>query len=329
MDPKNAAEQEFGQHEDGLTEEERAALEGPEDQGALPTKDWEREFPQAGDAPNPDIEPGIEHADEDHGGKPDGEDGNPDPGEPAGDDAGATPGADNGEAGNSGASAPQNDTPPHRPLLVAEVPEGAEDRLKAIADEKSKLLEQLDEGDITVREYQAQYEKLNEEQTRLNLALHTAKMAEQMERQRLQAEWEGAVHSFLRANPEFQKAENPILFNALDQCVREIAASEEGQSLTNAQILERAKDRVEQAIGRKPKAPAEEGKPEGNGKTPPSQPKHPAAPPTLARVPAADLTTGDGEFAQLDRLLQEDPLAYEEALARLDDKTRDRYMQSR
>lgn len=315
MDPNKADEQEFGQHEDGLTEEERAALAGAEDQGALPTKDWEREFPQAGDGG--DAEPGVEHADADHGGKGD-------EGAPSRDDGADTGAADNAEAGNSGTPAPQDEAPPQRPLLVAEVPEGAEERLKAIDAEKAQLMEQLDEGDLTVKEYHTRAEALNDEKAKLQLAMHTAQMAEQMERQRLQSEWESTVHAFLRANPDYQKDANPILFNALDQQVREIAASEEGQGLTNAQILERARDQVDQAIGRKPKAPAAQEQPNR-----PAQPQRPAAPPTLARVPAADMTTSEGEFAHIDRLLSTDPEGYEAAIAAMDDKTRDRYMQAR
>lgn len=305
MDPNKAAEQEFGQHEDGLTEEERAALEGAEDQGALPAKDWEREFPQAGDGGA--TEPGVEHADKDHGGSGDDDD---------------APGRDDG--GDTGAPAAQDEAPPQRPLLVAEVPEGAEERLKAIDEEKARLMDQLDEGDITVREFNAKAEALNDEKGQIQLALHTAQMAEQMERQRLQSEWESTVHAFLRANPDFKKDANPILFNALDQQVREIAASEEGQGLTNAQILERARDVVDQAVGRKPKAPAAQGQP-----AQPAQSQRPAAPPTLARVPAADMTTSEGEFSHIDRLLSTDPEGYEAAIAAMDDKTRDRYMQAR
>jgi hypothetical protein len=57
-------------------------------------------------------------------------------------------------------------------------------------------------------------------------------------------------------------------------------------------------------------------------------PARPAAPPTLAKLPAADQSevTDGGEFAHLDRLNGE---AYEEALMKMSDDKRNEYLQSR
>lgn len=313
MDPNKTDEQEFAGQQDGLTDEERAALAGDEDQGALPVRDWEKEFPQTANDPEAAERAAAEAGDEDEG-----------------DDAASTAGADTAAAGDSGTPAPTaeaaDDAPATRPLLVAEVPEGADERLKAIATEKQALLDKLDEGDLTVREYQTRVDALMEEKGKLELAIHTANMAEQMERQRLQSEWETTVHSFLRANADYQKSANPVLFNALDLRIREIAASEDGANLTNLQILERARDDVDKAVGRKPK--------DAGGSQPPAQSgdrARAAAPPTLAHVPAADLTPSDegGKWAVLDRLASTDPLAYEEAIAKLSDADRDAYMRAR
>ena len=54
-------------------------------------------------------------------------------------------------------------------------------------------------------------------------------------------------------------------------------------------------------------------------------------PPSLANVPAADITetTDNGEFAYLDRLAEKgDGLAYETALGKLSDEARERYLES-
>lgn len=313
MDPNKTDEQEFAGQQDGLTDEERAALAGDEDQGALPVRDWEKEFPQTANDPEAAERAAAEAGDEDEG-----------------DDAASTAGADTAAAGDSGTPAPTaeaaDDAPATRPLLVAEVPEGADERLKAIATEKQALLDKLDEGDLTVREYQTQVDALMEEKGKLELAIHTANMADQMERQRLQSEWETTVHSFLRANADYQKTVNPILFSALDLRIREIAASEEGANLTNLQILERARDDVDKAVGRKPKAEAPTSPP-----PPPPSGQKPAAPPTLAHVPAADITASDegGKWAVLDRLASADPLRYEEEIGKLSEADRDAYMRAR
>ena len=303
-------EHEFDGPNDGLTPEERAALEGDEDQGALPTKDWEREFPQA--SGNPDAAAA---------GRDDGQDDEGEDDEGEGQDAGADTGADAGQ--DQGAPEPEA-APAKAPLLVAEVPADAEEQLTSIKAGKDELLAQLDEGDITAKEYHTQLEALNERQRKLEFAMHEAELAQKLERQRLQTEWVTTVHDFLGKNPEFKKDANPIAFNALDSRIREIATSEEGQGLTNIQILTKARDDVRKAFN----MPVPDGKQDdGKGKTTGSH--KPNLPPNLGKVPAAEINSDDGEFATLDRLLSINPIAYEEAIAKLDPQTLDRYLTSR
>lgn len=286
--------------QDGLTPEERAALAGDEDQGALPVRDYEREFPQTAN--------------------------DPDAARAAAEAAGRDDGADPGDAGDGDAPPVEEAAPTHRPLLVADLPADADEQLKSIKDEKSALLEQLDEGDLTAREYHAKLEELNERQRKIELAQHEAGLAEKMERQRLQTEWETTVHAFLSQNPEWKKDADPVRFNALDQRIREIATSEEGAKLSNIQILTQARDDLVRAFG----APAQ-AKPQPNGLAEvPGGKQRVQPPPTLARVPAADVSeTSDSQFAALDRLADTDPMAYEDAIAKLDPQTLDRYMAAR
>jgi hypothetical protein len=55
--------------------------------------------------------------------------------------------------------------------------------------------------------------------------------------------------------------------------------------------------------------------------------KQPELPPTLRSVPAAESAdTSGNRFAALDRLLETDPMAHEEALAKMSRADRDAYM---
>ena len=113
------------EHDDGLTDEERAALEeGDEDTGAgLDT-----------DADEAKDEDAKGEADDDKGdeGKDDGKT----------DDAG---GRDDGDA----APAAEVKEPASAPLLVVDTPTDADDRLKTIATQKEDLITKYDDGEIT------------------------------------------------------------------------------------------------------------------------------------------------------------------------------------
>lgn len=266
--------------DDGLTDEERAALdEGDED---------------TGEKTNLEGKGNDSDGEQDVPGKDDGKPVDEDPeDEDSAEDSKETTGA---------------------PLLVVESPSDADERLKAIATQKEDLVSKYDDGEITAKEFQQQIDELSTQQRAIERAVDRAELAAEMEKQRLVNEWTFTVNAFIDANPVYR--DNPRLYRALDQEVRDIANSEEGKTLSGAKILAKAHENLAEAFSI------------------PSQTKKPAIPkgelpPSLHGVPAADANdvTG-GKWAGLDRLQETNPILYEETLMKMPDSERDAYLAS-
>lgn len=289
---------------EGLTDEERAALEEAEaeDEAASDATDEEKE----GDADDAKDQGGEADAGEADGGTGDGA------------DAG-------GDAGQAAADAPATD--PAAPLLVAEAPADADTKLKEIADKKASLVEQFDNGDITAKEYQTQLDALSKQEREIELKMHEAQIAQKLAEQQRVNQWLTQVKEFTtRDYPEYGKSK--FLWIALDTAVKEVGSDPANAELSGAEILRKAHERVvadlgdavfkSRATADKPAAKAE-GKPlKGSKATPP---------PTLAKVPAAEHNdVENGKYAVLDRLAETDPLAFEERLMKMSEAERDAYL---
>lgn len=273
--------------DDGLTDEERAALlyeDGTDD----PVDELEE--PAADETP---------------------------PEESAEDPAAEAPGRDDGaeeEPKEEEEPAVVEASLPPAPILVAEAPQDADARLTEIQTKKDELINQFDDGDITAKEYQQQLDALAKQQRDIEFAVNKAEMAAEMEKQRKYNEWVGTVNGFLNENKVYR--ENPRLYRALDQEVKDVSATPEAANWDGNQILAQAHKNLVEAFGLKPAA-----KPESREK--------PNIPPTLGKIPAAENNEmGSNRFAALDRLSSTNPIAYEEALAKMPESERDAYLAS-
>lgn len=282
----------------GLTEEERAQmLEEDEQDGA-----GQGEGEEGSDG----TATGEAGADDDKGGA---------------DGAGAGSGEDGGAAGNDGGASGEDRAGPevaHAPILVAEAPADAEDRLEQIAQQKAELVDKFDDGELTAKEYQQQLDALGREERVIERQLDKAQIAAELEQQRQVNERESAINSFLSEH-QIKRDPTDLRFIALDGAVRLVASREENAALGPREILQKAYDEcVAQGMLQPRKAAADPAKP-----APKRKPID--APPTLAKVPAADMTDTDegSRFAHIDRL---DPVAREEALMRMSDADRDAYL---
>ena len=280
--------------DDGLTDEERLAL--AEEDGT--------------DEPVDELDEGADDATDDDEGK----EGDDDATDGAGDadpDAAADP---------EDAAADDEDAPaiPSQPVFVADAPQDADVKLAEIGTKKGELIAQFDDGDITAKEYQEQLDTLSKQEREIEMAIMKADMAADMEKQRKMNEWVSTVNNFLDANKMYR--EKPRLYRALDQEVKEIAVTPEAANWDGNQILKKAHENLAAEFGFTTEAPAAE-KP---GKT--KIPK-PDLPPNLSKVPAADNNDmGAGKYAALDRLASTNPIAYEEAIAKMSDSERDSYL---
>lgn len=286
--------------DDGLTDEERAAL-NDEDDGVSALADSgaddENEKPGAQDADDADVEKAAEAkaaADAD--------------------DAKQAADAAKADANDAGITAAETGTQ-SAPILIAPAPEDAEAKLTEIANQKEALLNQFDDGDITAREYQKKLDELSKQERNIELDLREAQLAAKLETQRAQNDWIATCNAFVESNPVYK--DNQRLYRALDQEVRDLANKPETANWSGQKFLEEAHKELAKAFN----LPAATS----NVKTP----KRPTdnLPPNLAKVPAADTQDMDGgQYAVLDRLANSDPLAYEEALAKMPQAQRDAYM---
>lgn len=286
--------------DDGLTDEERAALAEEDGSGADETTTTD-----ADDGTGGDDGKGSESAEDPaEAGKPDA----------ATDTATDTASDAKADDGATGATETQ---PQQAPLLVAQVPENVDAKLAEITTQKGSLLDQFDNGDITAKEYQLQLDALNKQERQIERQIERAETAAEMEKQRLQNDWNATCNSFVDRNPIYK--DNQRLYKALDAEVRELATKPETANWSGQKFLDEAHKNLKAAFGFQDSAPTQDTK----RKAPPQR----ELPPNLAKVPAADVEdTNGGRFAVLDRLANTDPVAYEETLNKMSAAERDAYL---
>lgn len=279
----------------GLTEEEREAL--LEDDGGEEVDD-------------------IEDDEDDEGDSDDGQEGG---------DAGADGG--DGEA-DADADAEEVDEPEESqkprpaPILTAEDAEDADERLTEIAEQKERLIEQFDDGDLTAKEYQLELDKLAKQEREIEQTVFKANIAREMAEQQQHNEWMAQVDAFLTENPHYRQSK--LMYQTLDIAVRQVASDEANRNLSGRQILEKAHSQIVEQFGL-------EGEKEAGADKAARKPgrKPISAPPTLARVPAADMTeTENTRWSKLDRLMETDPERYEREVAKLSEADHEAYLAS-
>lgn len=214
------------------------------------------------------------------------------------------------------------------PLLVVQPVENADAKLKEIADKKAEVLTKFDDGDITAKEYQSELDALSKEERKIEWAIEKAKLAQEMEVQRQANDWKATVDNFISQNDRYNPVTNPRMYQMLDMEVRAVAVTDEFKSRNDSaagmEILRRAHENLARDLG----FTAAETKPSGETK-PKQEIKHPQTEPSLHKLPAADQTdAAGGKYASLDRLSQTDPIAYEEALMKLPEAERNAYLAS-
>lgn len=218
-----------------------------------------------------------------------------------------------------------------RPIPAWAVPEGSGDRLDAITERKNELATKFDEGEIDRAEYTREVNALDKERGELQKAIDRHEMARDM----AITEWgQSAVPAFIEAHPMYKDQDGP-LYSMLDAEVRKLQSSGKYDSPFDQRILMKAHRNIEAAIkgvtGAKQET-APDPKPAAAAKKP-SVGAQPGTkreiPPTLNQIPAvADADIGEGgKFAYLDRLMEQDGVAYEKELAKLSDADKDAYLQ--
>jgi len=286
---------------EGLSEEERAALEDEDDAKGKGEGD-------GGDTDDDKGNTGEGEGDDDDKGKAqDGGDRNGDPGT----DEGA--GSDKSDAG-----AAENVAPVNSPLFKLDA--GADGKtLEGIAEELETLDEKFEQGDIALKDYNAQRDALNQAKFRLEMYKD---MNEQVANQTVENNWKAAQQEFFAENKEYR--ENPVLNAAYAHVVNGLLATEEGKKLTDRQLLTKAKETVEESLG----IVREKGKDKGDaGKAALEAAKRKEAEKgrdnaSLSKMLLAESQEIGDRFDALDKLNGED---FENAIAALSESERKAY----
>lgn len=304
------------QPDDGLTDEERAALAaGDDDQ--VPTSEG-----------NDDVDASQQQPEAAAEDQPTGE------GEPAA-DAVATTGAD--DAQQAAAAEPEQTAPVAKaepaapqvaqaPILVVQAPEDAEAKLAEIASKKEALADDYEAGTITLKEMQKQIDALSEQAIDIRMAQREAELAQKLEAQRVQNVWVQDCNNFLAAHAEYKDAER---LQQLDETIKALARIPSNAGMSNLDALAKA-HRMVRAMNGEPVDDAPKAAAPAPAKVAPPQVKKPEIPPDIGKLPAAAMndTTG-GEFAALESLRKSGNVeAYEDALASLSDAARARYLRA-
>jgi len=190
------------------------------------------------------------------------------------------------------------------------------EQLQAVDEAIDALGEKIENGDIDFKEYNSELSRLNRQRQDLVVDIRDERNA----RTRRANNWNQAVDEFVSADEGHKKIlTSPIVKQAFETALREVATSAEGARQTDAWRLNKAKERL-----------AEEGIVLGAAMPKPkdkkSQPKsrHPdvGMPKTLGNLPKA----GDNDQSEFSHLASLDGMDLEAALAKLTPEQEARYL---
>jgi len=286
----------------GLSEEERAALEEDDDAKGEAEGDeggTDDERGKAGEGEGDDGDKGKTLDDGDKGG-----------------DQGADEGADNDK---SDAGAAENVAPVNSPLFKLDA--GAEGKtLEGITEELKKLDEQFEEGDIPLKDYNAQRDALNQAKFRMEMYDDINK---QVATQAVENNWKTAQMEFFEENESYR--DNPDLNAAFVRRVNNLLATDDGKKMSDRAILQKAREELDESLGLgKGKSTKEDADP---GKDALAEAKKKEAEKgrdgmSLRDIPKSQEAESGDKYDALDKLEGEE---FEKAVAALSDAERQAY----
>ena len=220
------------------------------------------------------------------------------------------------------------------PQFQAEGVENFKERISALDTEydqkAAELATKYENGEMSFSEYRKEernlsrtYEDVRYELQERNLK---AEIAAEHSRQSAAQKWDVEQNLFYADNPDYKA--DPILRGALSAQLELMYADEKNAGKSGLWFLREAGKAIDEKFNRS--VPVQATKQnvtklrEAEDTLAKRKARHPEIPKTLADVPAAEANDdGGNEFAYLDKLSGTD---YEQALARLTDRDRERYM---
>jgi hypothetical protein len=200
------------------------------------------------------------------------------------------------------------------------------EEVKAKSDETQAKIDALDQryedGDIALKEYNKERDKLRDEIAELKSdfknATRQAEIDKSHNEQVAAQKWDWEQQTFFEQNPEYNFDKDPVLYGAIDSCVKTLAAKEENASKSGFWFLNEAKKMVDEKFKITTSKTEDKG---GDGRDVPRPDLK-----TLSHIPSADknqITNKQDEFSHLDNL---SGLELEKEVAKLTKEQQDRFM---
>jgi len=288
---------------EGLSDEERAALEEEEDETLVDSEEEE------------DLD--DEDEDEDEEGDPE-------------EDPEELDNEEDDDPDTAPAPVDKKDSEPEddegfTPQYQAEPVEGYDYKMKDIADRKKELRQQYKDGDLDLDEYEDQRDAIEDEALQLREANLKATMSAEQSQQAGAQRWQWEQDRFFRVEKNKIYQDDPLIGSAFDTAVRSLGNDEKNSNRPMSWFLEEA-DRM---IRERFTIPAGKDTDKDKGKQ--NKRRHSdkrKIPPNLGDLPAADIaeTGGSDEFAKLEKL---DGMELEKALSKMSDAEQERYLKGK
>ena len=312
----------------GLTEEELLAVKGDDEEESTDDEGEEGE-PSGGDAEDEDPAPEAESVETSDDAEEDSE------GDSTEDEA---PSEDPGEE-DSAPEATGEVEATFAPQFQAGSTEGLVDQLETMTTEyeaaSDALAAKYEAGETSFSAYRKEDRALttvfDKAKQGISEAILEEKIAANHSKQSADQKWEMEQSMFYADNDVYRT--DPIMRGALGAQLEQLYADEKNSGKTGLWFLQEAGRTLDAKFGRsspdvdaagakkvaeaiKLKAAQDKQRKKGS--------KDPKIPKSLSNVPAADTNNDDGEFAYMDKL---SGLAYEGAIAKMSEDTRERFME--
>lgn len=206
------------------------------------------------------------------------------------------------------------------PTYKVDPVENFDQRMTEFSEQKKTLREQLNNGDLSVDEYEEKKDAIIVQEQQLREQNLKFQIAMEQNQQNARARWEWEQEMFFETKSNAIYKGSKLLMAALDTAVKDLANKPKNASRTGSWFLKEADRQVRDTFNlTKAAAP---DKPVPNGKD--RKPDLTGVPKTLSGLPNAEMAdTGSDEFSHLENL---DGLELERALAKMSSEDAARYL---
>ena len=194
------------------------------------------------------------------------------------------------------------------PIIVARVPENAQEIAARLVELEEQAEREFDDGEITAKEYREARAQIAEHREALKWEQHKAELAENFVTTAKQRAWYGEVERFMTTAGKDIAARGEPAVLAFDGYVKRVTGDPDHARLSDRAQLDLARKQFMADFG------------DGFG-----------GKPAVARrddwSPDAEAESRDGgsDYASLDRLAETNPAAYEDAISRMSVEEQNRY----